>query len=256
MPTANCPKCKQPITIDAPDPAGMTLLCPYANCGATIQIPPRKTAPSPPPPPPRYTSPPPPPPPPFEEVTDDETGAEDIYFEGALTPRVDLLKGETQLYRLSIGWREQLFGLSVMSIITDLITYFVLGYRSRIVMTTHRMFFFDKKILSNELFHVWLPEVASVGLRTGVSLGQLLLAAVLTLGGFVYLGIGFEMLIVLVFVALLILTAFRQQFMVILTSGTYFTFTFGRMTPREAEEFAAIFFRRRHALSINPADRT
>jgi hypothetical protein len=256
MPTANCPKCNQPITIDAPDPAGMALRCPYPDCGVTIQIPPRQSGPrnrAPAAPPPPAPAPPPTPP---EEVKGDESGAEDVYFEGAMTPRVDLLKGEAQLYRLSIGWREQLFGLSVLSIITDLITYFVLGYRSRIVMTTHRMFFFDKKIVSNELFHVWLPEVASVGLRAGVALGQILFALVLVIASLSYFGFGVVTVIALLVAALLVLTAFRQQFVVILTSGTVFTFSFGRMTPREAEEFAAVFFRRRHALSLDPADRT
>jgi hypothetical protein len=254
MPTVNCPTCKRPITIEAPDPAGMAVQCPYADCGITIQFPPRPTAPAPTRPASRSAPPPPPPPAPFEEVAE-ESGAEDVYFEGAMTPRVDLLKGETQLYRLSIGWREQLFGLSVLSIITDLITYFVLGYRSRIVMTTHRMFFFDKKIVSNELFHVWLPEVASVGLRAGVAIGQIFLALVLVIASLAYFGFGVVTVVVLLVAALLVLTAFRQQFVVILTSGTVFTFSFGRMTPREAEEFAAVFFRRRHALSLNPADR-
>lgn len=73
-----------------------------------------------------------------------------LTFEGAWTPQVALLDGERVVDVFEAGlWDLGLLG-------------WLFGYKRRLVLTTHRLFRFDKRIVDNRLDVLWLPKVKSV----------------------------------------------------------------------------------------------
>jgi hypothetical protein len=161
-----------------------------------------------------------------------------MYFEGALTPQPALLDGEEVLDRIDTGLSEHLargfWG----------IVWWLLGRKERLVLTTHRLFMFEKWFLSNTLWVIWLPRADNVRLKKGVLTGLLLLGVGLVLGGLVLLFLHPCIGLILLPIGVgLILAAFQQELMVYTTGSYWVKFTVLRMSSVEVARFADKLFR-------------
>lgn len=73
-----------------------------------------------------------------------------LSFEGAYTPQIALLDNERVVDVFEAGfWDLGFFG-------------WLFGYKQRLVLTTHRMLRFEKRIINNKLDMLWLPKIRSV----------------------------------------------------------------------------------------------
>jgi len=99
-----------------------------------------------------------------------------VHFEGAVAPSIALLPNECILDEFEAGFWD-----------LGIVGHF-LGYKRRLVLTTHRLFRFDKKIVDNVLEIVWLRSVKLV------VVGQTVNGLLAAFGAFVILGAAGQLL--------------------------------------------------------------
>jgi DNA-directed RNA polymerase subunit M/transcription elongation factor TFIIS len=98
----------------------------------------------------------------------------EIAFEGKYTPNIQLLPGEHVCDVFEAGiWDLGLFG-------------WIFGYKRRMVLTSHRLFSFQKKIIDNLLEVVWLNRTKAI------VVGQELSGTQFTLGLIMLIGVLFQ----------------------------------------------------------------
>ena len=106
------------------------------------------------------------------DPTSSRTG--EITFEGKYTPDIQLLQGEQVCDVFEAGiWDLGLFG-------------WIFGYKRRLVLTTHRLFSFQKKVIDNLLEVVWLNRTKAI------VVGQELSGTQFTLGLIMLIGVLFQ----------------------------------------------------------------
>lgn len=102
----------------------------------------------------------------------------ELVFGGSFTPIIALLPDERVLDEFEAGlWDLGLLGS-------------LFRYKRRLVLTTHRLFRFDKKIIDNILEIVWLRSVKSVVVGQTVNGLQMALGILIALGGAVQIFAG------------------------------------------------------------------
>ncbi len=99
----------------------------------------------------------------------------EVEFEGAFTPSIAMLPGERVLDVFAAG----LWDLGILG--------WLFGFKRRLVLTTHRLFRFDKQIIDNTLDMVWLRAVKLVVVGQIVNGTQFATGVAAMLVGFVNL---------------------------------------------------------------------
>ena len=94
-----------------------------------------------------------------------------IELPGAITPQIALLPGERILDQFSAGFLD----LGPIG--------YILRHQRRLVLTTHRLIAFDKKLLSNALQVAWLPAVSVATAGQLLSPKAIVVGALLVLWG-------------------------------------------------------------------------
>jgi predicted Zn finger-like uncharacterized protein len=171
------------------------------------------------------------------------TAPQELRFEGSLTPQIELLEGEVVIDTFEAGALD-------LGLIGRLI-----GYKRRLVLTTHRIFRFDKKLIENSLEVVWLASVQSafVGQSVhpaGLAVGTVVIVygisqiggQLLSRYGSVFSASGFLGLL-LIAVGLFILAKARIKAMFVTTGHDKTGLKLTRLRPDESKRFIDGVFR-------------
>jgi len=232
-----CPKCDAALLVHAklPGQSRPSPAAPHSDVELPEQEPPNRSHES-------RASPGPPPLPP----TENEKSPGVIQFEGVMTPRIALLDREQVLVKFEASfWDLGLIG-------------WLFRYKNRLLVTSHRVMLFRKRLIANELSIIWLAQI------TFTRVGQSLNWKKLVIGGFLCLsyfpslflrpflpldvtgrisGLDLVIQVTVVLIGAYLVFISREKVMVVSTGEDKVRIELMRMKPGESRRFVDSVFR-------------
>ena len=166
-------------------------------------------------------------------------GKSTIGFEGRFTPQIKLLPNERILCTAEAGFLD----LGVIG--------WLFRYKLRLIVTSHRIFRFDKKIIDNKLTILWLATITSVVVGQVIharkfAAGIIFLILSVAIGGELYRNVGTNLGIIMFIILglgglLLILTA-RQKVLIANAGYDKTGVHLVRLATLETQQFADSVF--------------
>jgi predicted RNA-binding Zn-ribbon protein involved in translation (DUF1610 family) len=169
--------------------------------------------------------------------------SQELRFEGSMTPQIQLIDGEVVIDTFEAGALD-------LGLIGRLI-----GYKRRLVLTTHRIFRFDKKLIENSLEVVWLQSVKSAFVGQSINPIAAIIGGMAALYGMIlFFGALFSRFgsvfsfdgvlgVILMAIGLLIIAKARVKAMFVTTGHDKTGLKLTRLRPEESQRFIDAVFR-------------